>query len=81
MRVDTALVAKSVDKPDDDRRLWHNAATFDDLIRSMIGERYTTACGLSLVNVTREVRRTATLPRIACCVVCDEVLTRRRHGL
>lgn len=58
---------------DPSRRLWHNAATWDDLIASLLGRPFTAKCGKRCQNEGGIARHRSQLPPIAQCMVCRDL--------
>jgi hypothetical protein len=56
-----------------DRRVWHYALTWDDLMAAIRGEAYTALCGKRCKGRTGTVRHRTQGTPIDTCVVCAEL--------
>lgn len=53
--------------------IWHNAATWDDLLSALAGGPYTAKCGARCRGAKGVSRHRSTLPPMEKCAVCADL--------
>lgn len=53
--------------------LWHNAATWDDLLAALRGEPYTAKCGKLCKGIRGSLAWRSSLRQIEKCIICADL--------